>query len=76
MFSNSIFNKYNNIADINISSLHNLIKWNKLEETIPNVEVEELSFSQLKRIKNELRIIMLQERLKYLLILCIKSHIL
>ena len=53
-------------ADLNISTLHNLIKSDKLEETFSNVEFAtkiflclmvtncsgERSFSQLKRIKN------------------------
>lgn len=77
-------------ADLNISALHNLIKSDKLEETFPNVEVAtriflclmvtncsgERSFSQLKRIKNELRTTMLQERLSNLSIMCIESDIL
>lgn len=77
-------------ADLNISVLLNLIKTDKLEETFPNVEVAtriflclmvtncsgERSFSQLKRIKNELRTSMLQERLNNLSIMSIESDIL
>lgn len=77
-------------ADLNISVLLNLIKTDKLEETFPNVEVAtriflclmvtncsgERSFSQLKRIKNELRTSMLQERLNNLSIMSIECDIL
>lgn len=77
-------------ANFDISALHNLIKSDKLEETFPNVEVAtriflclmvtncsgERSFSHLKRIKNELRTTMLQERLSNLSIMCIESDIL
>ena len=77
-------------SDLNISNLHNLIKADKLEETFPNIKIAtrkflclmvtncsgERSFSQLKRIKNELRTTMLQERLSNLSIMSIESDIL
>lgn len=77
-------------ADLNISTLHNLIKSDKLAETFSNVDIAtrificlmvtncsgERPFSQLKRIKNELRTTMLQERLSNLSIMCIESDIL
>lgn len=83
-------NLANESADLSISALHTLIKADKLEEIFPNVEVAtriflclmvtncsgERSFSQLKRIKNELRTTMLQERLTNLSIMCIESDIL
>lgn len=80
----------NESVDLDISALHSLIKADKLEQTFPNVEVAiriflclmvtncsgERSFSQLKRIKNELRTTMLQERLTNLSIMCIESDLL
>lgn len=75
---------------MSISALHTLINVDKLEETFSNVEIatkvffclmvticsEERSFTQLNRIKNELRTTMLQERLNNLSIMCIESDIL
>lgn len=83
-------NLANESTDLSISALHTLIKADKLEEIFPNLEVAtriflclmvtnckgERSFSQLKRIKNELRTTMLQKRLTNLSIMCIESDIL
>ncbi|XP_022160822.1 uncharacterized protein LOC111026937 [Myzus persicae] len=80
----------NESMDLSILDIHSLIKADKLAETFPNVEVVtriflclmitncsgERSFSQLKRIKNELRTTMLQERLTNLSIMCIESDLL
>lgn len=77
-------------ADLNISTLHNLIKSYKLEETFSNVEIAtgificlmvtncsgERPFPHLKRKKNELRTTILQEQLRDLSIMCIENHIL
>ncbi|KAG6456299.1 hypothetical protein O3G_MSEX009659 [Manduca sexta] len=63
-----------------ILEIYHLLKDNKIEDTLPNVEIAlriflsmmvtncsgERSFSKLKRIKNELRSTMLQERLNSL----------
>ncbi|GBP10656.1 hypothetical protein EVAR_6226_1 [Eumeta japonica] len=70
--------------------VYNLLKQNKIEDTFPNVEIAlriflsmmvtncsgERSFSKLKRIKNELRSTMLQERLTSLSLMSIECDIL
>lgn len=73
-----------------ISDIYNLLKENKIEDTFPNVEIAlriflsmmvtncsgERSFSKLKRIKNELRSTMLQERLNSLSLMSIEYDVL
>lgn len=73
-----------------ILKIYQLLKDNKIEDTFPNVEIAlriflsmmvtncsgERSFSKLKRIKNELRSTMLQERLTSLSLMSIESDVL
>lgn len=73
-----------------ILKIYQLLKENKIEDTFPNVEIAlriflsmmvtncsgERSFSKLKRIKNELRSTMLQERLTSLSLMSIESDVL
>jgi len=77
-------------VNLSIAAIHSLIKADKLADTFPNVEVvtriflclmvtncsRERLFSQLKRIKNELRTTMLQERLTNLSLMCIDGDLL
>jgi len=74
----------------NILGIYHLLKENKIEDTFPNVEIAlriflsmmvtncsgERSFSKLKRIKNELRSTMLQERLNSLSLMSIECDML
>lgn len=73
-----------------ILKIYQLLKENKIEDTFPNVEIAmriflsmmvtncsgERSFSKLKRIKNELRSTMLQERLTSLSLMSIECDVL
>lgn len=73
-----------------ILEIYHLLKENKIEDTFPNVEIAlriflsmmvtncsgERSFSKLKRIKNELRSTMLQERLNSLSLMSIECELL
>nr|XP_042894988.1 zinc finger MYM-type protein 1-like [Parasteatoda tepidariorum]XP_042895119.1 zinc finger MYM-type protein 1-like [Parasteatoda tepidariorum]XP_042899228.1 zinc finger MYM-type protein 1-like [Parasteatoda tepidariorum]XP_042901855.1 zinc finger MYM-type protein 1-like [Parasteatoda tepidariorum]XP_042906919.1 zinc finger MYM-type protein 1-like [Parasteatoda tepidariorum]XP_042909334.1 zinc finger MYM-type protein 1-like [Parasteatoda tepidariorum] len=79
-----------NEASNSVQEVYNLLKQNKIEDTFPNVEIAlriflsmmvtncsgERSFSKLKRIKNELRSTMLQERLNSLSLMSIECDIL
>lgn len=79
-----------NEAPNSVQEVYNLLKQNKIEDTFPNVEIAlriflsmmvtncsgERSFSKLKRIKNELRSTMLQERLTSLSLMSIECDIL
>lgn len=82
--------RHENEKTDNILELYNFLKTNKIEDEFPNVEIAlriflsmmvtncsgERSFSKLKRIKNELRTTMIQERLTCLSLMSIESDIL